>query len=166
MMEPKGMENIFSRSAENHKVLYTDFYSDGDSKSFDSVKDVYKYIHLKEVKRVQCVGHAQKRLGNALRQVKREVKGLGGRGKCTENVIKKLQTYYGIAIHSNVGDLKEMKKAIDASFFHCIATQETPHFHVHCPDGIYSWCKYQKDKITKEKHTNHLLVCQIMSSRK
>ena len=151
LMEPKGMENIFSRSAEKHKLLYTEFYSDGDSKSFDSVKDVYKHSHHKEVKRLQCVGHVQKRLGTALRKLKREVKGLGGRGKLTENMINKLQNYYGIAIRSNVGDLKGMKKAIDASFFHCIATKETPHFHVHCPDGIDSWCKYQKDKITKEK---------------
>ena len=150
MVEPKGMDSIFPRSVERHKLLYTEFYSDGDSKSFDHVQNVYKQSHHKDVKRLQCVGHVQKRLGPPLRQVMKEVKGLGRRGKRTENLINKLQNYYGIAIRSNVGDCKGMKKAIDAGFFHCIATKDTPHFHVHCPDGIDSWCKYKKDQVTKE----------------
>ena len=151
LMEPKGTENIFSRSAEKHKILYTDLYCDGDSKSFDRIKQVYKNDHGKEVRRLQCVGHVQKRLGTALRKLKKEVKGLGGRGKLTENLINKLQNYYGIAIRSNVGNLAAMKTSINASFFHCIATKDTPHFHVHCPDGADSWCRFKQDKVTMKK---------------
>ena len=101
-------------------MLYTEVYSDGDSKSFDSVKDVYKHSHHKEVKRLQSVGHVQKRLGTALRKLNRDVKGLDGRGKLTENLINKLQNYYGIAMRSNLGDRKGMKKVIDAKVFHCM----------------------------------------------
>ena len=39
-----------------------------------------------------------------------------------------------------------MKKAINASLFHCIATASTPHMHVHCPDGKESWCRFKKDQ--------------------
>ncbi len=145
-MEPKGIENIFGRSAQSRNLLYTEFYCDGDSKSFDRIKHVYLQNHGKDVKRLQCVGHVQKRVGTSLQKLKKNVKGLGGRGKLTKALIDKLQNYYGIAIRSNVGDLAGMKKSIDASLFHCIATKEQAHFHVHCPDGKDSWCKFKRDQ--------------------
>ena len=56
----------------------------------------------------------------------------GEKGKLTNAMIDKLQNYYGIAIHSNVGDLNGMKKAIHASFFQC-ASSEQHDLHTHCP---------------------------------
>ena len=88
----------------------------------------------------------QKRLGTALRKLKKEVKGLGGKGKLTKDLIDKLQKYYGIAIRTNAGDLQKMKEAINASLFHCLATTSTPHMHVYCPDGKESWCRFKTDK--------------------
>ena len=67
----------------------------------------------------ECVEHVQKRVGTALRKLKNEKKGLGGKGKLTDAMIDRLQNYYGIAIGSNVGDLAQMKKAIHASLLHC-----------------------------------------------
>ena len=145
-MEPAGIEKMYKRSIDKHGLLYTSLYCDGDSKSHDRVKNLYKEKYSKEVKRLQCVGHVQKRLGTALRKLKKDVKGLGGKGKLTKALIDKLQNYYGIAIRANVGDLKGMKQAIDASFFHCIATANSPHMHVHCPDGKDSWCRFKQDK--------------------
>ena len=49
------------------------------------------------VEKKECVGYVQKRLGTALRKLKKEKKGLGGKGKLTDNMIDKLQNYYGIA---------------------------------------------------------------------
>ena len=40
-MEVTGVEIIFSRSIETHRLCYTDYYGDGDSKSFSSVEHVY-----------------------------------------------------------------------------------------------------------------------------
>ena len=142
MMEPTGTKSIFSMSAQVHILFYTEFYRDGGSKSNS---------YQKEAKQLQCVGHVQKRFVTALRKLKKEVNSLGGRGKLTEKLINKLQNYYGITIRSNIGGITGMKKAIDASFFHCIAKKETPYFTVHCADGIDSWCKYTKDQMTKEK---------------
>jgi hypothetical protein len=41
----------------------------------------------------------------------------------TDALIDRLQNYYGIAIRSNVGNLEAMKKAIQASLMHCIASK-------------------------------------------
>ena len=39
-------------------------------------------------------------------------KGLGEKGKLTDNMIDKLQNYYGIAIRSNKGNLEKMESNI------------------------------------------------------
>ena len=65
----------------------------------------------------ECVGHVQKRLGTALRNYKKNLKGLKmsdggrveGRGRLSDNVIDKMQKYYGRAIRENSGDLDKMK---------------------------------------------------------
>ena len=66
-IEPTGIEAMFKHSFEKHRLLYTSLYCDGDSKSYDKVKNIYKVYHGKEVTHLQCVGHAQKLLGTALR---------------------------------------------------------------------------------------------------
>ena len=38
-MEPEGALQIFSRSINKHQLLYTEYYGDGDSKSFNLMKD-------------------------------------------------------------------------------------------------------------------------------
>ena len=68
-------------SVSTHNLQYTEFYGDGDSKSFSVVEDIYKKDYGKDVQKKECVGHVQKRLGTALRKLKKETKGLGGKGK-------------------------------------------------------------------------------------
>ena len=152
-MEPEGAERIFQRSVELHNLRYTEFYGDGDSKSFSRVKGVYEDAGI-EMEKKECIGHVQKRVGTALRKLKRENPGLGGKGKLTDSQIDKLQNYYGIAIRSNVGDLAGMKKAIHASLMHCASTEARP-LHDHCPTGSASWCRYQQDKANGTKLYKH-----------
>ena len=109
-------------SVEKHNLRYTEFYGDGDSKSFTRVKGVYEDDGI-EMEKKECIGHVQKRVGTALRKLKRENPGVGGKGKLTDSQIDKLQNYYGIAIRSNVGNLAGMKKAIHASLMHCASTE-------------------------------------------
>ena len=40
-MEKAGAQIIFQRSIIDGKFKYTEFYGDGDSKSFSAVKDTY-----------------------------------------------------------------------------------------------------------------------------
>ena len=119
-METVGVKKILSRSQERNKLQYTEYFGDADSKGFSEVQDVCSRENVEVVKK-ECVGHVQKQVGSALRKLKKENKGLGGKGKLTDALIDRLQNYYGIAIRSNVSNLETMKKAIQASLNHCIA---------------------------------------------
>lgn len=146
-METAGVKQIFQRSVQKNSLLYTEYFGDGDSKGYNEVKNTYLEIGEEVVKK-ECVGHVQKRVGTALRKLKKENKGMGGKGKLTNNMVDKLQNYYGIAIRSNVGDLKGMKKSIHASLMHCASSKDRD-LHQHCPDGTDSWCKFKKDQVIK-----------------
>ena len=41
-METTGATKTFRRSVEKHRLYYTSFYRDSDSKSYPAVKEVYK----------------------------------------------------------------------------------------------------------------------------
>ena len=152
-MEPEGVDRIFRRSVELHNMQYTEYYGDGDSNSFSRVQDVHQDSGI-TVEKKECIGHVQKRVGTALRKLKRQNPGLGGKGKLTDGTIDKLQNYYGIAIRANVGNLAGMKKAIHASLMHCASSESRP-LHDHCPAGSTSWCKYQKDRANRTKLYKH-----------
>ena len=68
-MECEGAKRVFERSIEKHKLRYVNFLGDGDSKSFNSVKDVYPDT---QVTKLECVGHYQKRVGTRLRKLKKK----------------------------------------------------------------------------------------------
>ena len=141
-METEGVMRIFRRSENERNLQYTEYFGDGDSKAYAEVENVYDGIH---VEKKECVGHVQKRVGTALRKLKKENKGIGGKGKLTDAMIDKLQNYYGIAIQSNSADLEAMKSAIYASLFHC-ASSKKRNLHHHCPNGADSWCRYKQDR--------------------
>ena len=122
-METEGVKRIFQRSEDKHKLCFTEYHGDGHSKGFNEVENTYVDRGVRVVKR-ECVGHVQKRVGTALRKLKKDKKGLVGRGKLTDTIIDRLQNYYGIAIGSNVGHLLGMKKPIHASLMHCESSKE------------------------------------------
>ncbi|XP_039313194.1 uncharacterized protein LOC120359517 [Solenopsis invicta] len=93
--------------------------------------------------RKKSINHVQKRMGTRLRNRKKNEKGLGGKGKLTDNLIKDLTLYYGLAIRRNSDSLQNMKKDIWATFFHKCSTDEKPQ-HDNCPTTKDSWCKWQK----------------------
>ena len=132
-MEPEGAVRIFNSSVDNNKLRYTEFYGDGDSKSYAAVKEVYGDENVPVVKN-ECVGHVQKRVGTALRKLKKDNKDLGGKARLTDAMIDKLQNYYGIAIRTNCKDIESMKKGIFAALCHC-ASFEKDKYHAHCPEG-------------------------------
>lgn len=142
-MEVEGTKRIFGRSIQKFNLRYSEFYGDGDSKSFSSVEHFYQGLIV--VKK-ECIGHVQKRVGNRLRKLKKSTKGLGGKGKLTDTMIDRLQNYYSIAIRSNVGNLVMMQTAVNVSLFHCASTGKNNFHDVYCPAGKESWCSYQRDK--------------------
>lgn len=60
-LETEGAKMIFHRSVEKHKLQYKNYLGDGDSKGHSSV--VGCYGPDVEVRKLQCVGHVQKRVG-------------------------------------------------------------------------------------------------------
>ena len=87
-----------------------------------------------------------KKIGNRLRNFKKNVKGLGGRGRLTNNIFDNLQNYYGMAIRQNIADLNAMKSATAASLFH-VASSTTNDFHTPCRSGSDSWRLFKVDKV-------------------
>ena len=102
-------------------------------------------------------------MGSALRRLVVEYKGkflsdskkISGIGRHTKKVIDKLQKYYGMAVRSNVGDLRGMMMAVQATLHHMTSTDDRPVHHM-CPEGENSWCSYNKaktgNKLDEYKH--------------
>lgn len=165
-MEAVAAVDIFSRSIATRKLKYTTFVGDGDSSSFGRVKEALdkKFGAAYEIKKEECVGHVQKRLGSGLRRYKNDMKGkklsdgksVGGKGRLTDKVIDKMQNYYGKAIRGNKGNLERMKTSIKAIQHHMIKNDKLTleEQHQYCPKSADAWCKYCKDKADRTKWYN------------
>ena len=171
-MESEGAVRIFERSIARRGLKYTTFVGNGDSSTFQAVSQRMKkkYGSRYDVKKEECLGHIQKRMGNALRNLTRDMKGkklddgktVGGAGRLTKNKIDALQRYYGKAIRENADtSVAVMRDAIWAIFFHSIKNDQlsSDEQHKFCPQGENSWCKYVKDKLlgTKRYHDSKRL---------
>ena len=73
-------------SEVSKRLRYTKYLGDGDSKGFDTVAEKHPALKMKKL---ECVGQVQKRVGKRLRTLKKKVKGLNG--KLTATIIDKLQ---------------------------------------------------------------------------
>ena len=163
-MEAEGAAVLWNRSIELHNNRYKWMVSDGDSKAFNTVENVYDDC---EVIKLDCVGHVQKRMGKHLINLKARTKGkltdgkpIGGHGRLTETKIKQLQKYYGLAIRqntiskSNPSDREvdvavyATKKNIIAILNHSLQSGDAAKQHRYCPPGERSWCKWQQDLAT------------------
>ena len=178
-MEGRGATLAFKRSIEKRCLMYTQFVGDGDSSCFGTVLEAVKeeFGDLYPVEKEECVGHIQKRMGSALLDYKKSMKGrklsdgkgVGGAHRLTEDMIKRIQNYYGLSVRQNKGDLLGMKKAITAIQYHIIDEpgKSLSHQHRFCPQGKDSWCRFWADKATGSssyKDTNrlpHVFMAQL-----
>ena len=165
-METAAAVTIFTRSIETHGLWYNNYFGDGDSSVFAAVENVYSGV---TVKKYECLGHYQKRVGSRLRKLRLRVKGLGGKakdktiihktkdgkitkqtikgkGKLTDHAINMLQNYFGIALRSGATSVSELRNKLLASFFH-LASSADSEYHTYCPATKDSWCLFQKDRI-------------------
>jgi len=146
-MEPHGVELIYRCSERKYKLQYTGFLGDGDSKSYPRVANADPPIYEnKEINKLECCGHVQKKMYNRCKKVVSEnagkkfvhdgktVKGISGKGRLTDKKIKVLQGHYGAAIRQNPGNVPAMKKAVWAIYNHRNGD------HQDCPE----WCPMTK----------------------
>jgi hypothetical protein len=173
-MECKGAVAIFQRSVATRGVRYVNYLGDGDSKSFNQVSKDEPYGSDVQIKKLECVGHVQKRMGSRLLRLTKEKRGqrlsdgklLGGKGRLTKAEIDNLQNYYGAAIRRNSNNLEGMKKDVWAIYFHKLSTNEKPQ-HGLCPKGEDSWCKYNRSLVTGETYDHkHSLPPAVMEGIK
>ena len=102
------------------------------------------------LRKEECKGHVQKRMGTGLREMKKRLRGikladgksLGGRNRLTDKMIDKFQNSYGFAIRWNTGDLDGMITSIWAVYEHMIMDDQTPlpEQHGKCPKTSDTKC--------------------------
>ena len=136
-MEQEAAKVMWGRSVEKFGFRYVDMLSDGDSTAYMAVCDLNPY-NPQQVNKLECVNHAHKQMGTALRKLAKENR-LGGRGiGClTEWKCDSLQNFYRGAILDNIPDVEKMRNAVWASLYHSMSTDEEPH-HRQCPQGTES----------------------------
>ena len=158
-IECAGAVEIWRRSVALHNLRYTTFIGDGDSKSYPDVVADKPYGDDVEIVKSDCIGHVQKRLGAALRRKKKECgrrrlcdgKTIGGRGRLTDQLVNKLQNYFGLALRSNLNDIEKMHRAVLAILYHRASSDSKP-MHQYCPEGAGSWCGWRRDKRNYRHH--------------
>ena len=147
MMEVEAARVLWGRSVERYKLRYKIMICDGDSKTFNELTRIKPYGEDVEIEKEECLNHVAKRLGTALRNVVADCRKKGvtlgghGRGRLTQNTIRKLTIYYRRAIRGATG-VDAMKRAVNATLHHCYSTDSYPR-HELCPAGENSWCFYQ-----------------------
>ena len=152
-MEMEGASVLWNRSVRKHNCRYKYMLSDGDSKAFHRVSNDKPYGSDFEISKLDCIGHIQKRMAKRLMNLKSVTKGklgdgkfIGGKGRLTDVMIKKIQRYYGLAIRQNVvktanpsekeTSIYQMKKNIMAILSHILARDDLKQQHRYCPVGL------------------------------
>ena len=154
-MEAEGACILWKRS-KSRGFRYTHMISDGDAKSYSAVVelDPYREDGIK-VEKIDCMGHVQKRMGTNLFNLKKSYRGrtlldgktMGGRGRLTDDRIKRFQQYYGKAIRSNLGNVANMRNAVWAILYHSTKMEDRSKQHQFCSD---TWCKWKQDQASGE----------------
>lgn len=147
-MEAEGMVRIFGRSMAKRNLRYVCYCGEQDSSTMKKIWESDPYS-VKVDKR-ECVCHIEKKMGRHLRVLRDRMKKqklsdgktLSGRGRLTDAAVISIQRFYGIAIRENTDSVPKMRDAIWAIYHHLQA--EGPDDHALCPQGLASWCKYQK----------------------
>ncbi|GFT72285.1 uncharacterized protein TNCV_1390091 [Trichonephila clavipes] len=106
-MEVCGMQKIFFRLSQKHRLKYQRYIGDGDSKTFLSIAEKEPYGDSVPIK-----------LSNG--------KTIGGKGRLTDAIISKLTTFYGNAIRANSHNVNEMRQAVWAVSAHTSSTDDEP----------------------------------------
>ncbi len=147
-MEADGVVQLFKRSEDKSGLRYTTYIGDGDSKGHKKVTEAKPYGEDVAIKKLECIGHMQKRMGTNLCKLLSQYKDkdlsdgkkLSGRNRLTIERVDYLQVLYGKAIRDNAHKTaEEMSQAVMAILGH----YSEPADHSLCPPGPDSFCSYQ-----------------------
>ncbi|KAK0049761.1 hypothetical protein Bpfe_020782 [Biomphalaria pfeifferi] len=115
-MEQDSAVILWNRSVAKYNFRYVEMLSDGDSSAFKAVLESKPYAD-KAVTKLDCINHAHKRMGTALRKLAKESH-LGGRGvgRLTEKKCDSLQNFYRGAIIDNIPNVSKMRNAVGQDY--------------------------------------------------
>ncbi|KAH9364938.1 hypothetical protein HPB48_017967 [Haemaphysalis longicornis] len=154
-MEVEAALVLFRRSLEKYDLCYTTIVCNGDCRTYWTLCEDRTYGFIQFTKE-DCVNHAEKRMGTNLRSVVAKSdrdQPLGGRGCLTQDLIKRLTSYYGQALRGS-DNVQDMQRAVMATFHHITSTDEEPH-HELCPAGPTSWCRHRAAEAKDEPQPAH-----------
>ena len=142
---------------------YNQILSDGDSSTFTALRKLKPYGADHPVIKLDCVNHAEKRMGISLRKLMKHQKLAGGSNhdlagikiqqRLTGNKVVKLHDYYGRAICKQAGDVGAITKAIWAALLLSISTDNNTQ-HGNCLRSHDSWCIF--NKAVASHHLKHI----------
>ena len=133
-MEVDAFIEMFQRSESQHNLKYANYVGDEYSKTFKGILDSEPYKEF-TVQKKECIDHVQKWMGSRLRNLKKQTKGLGGKGKLSGKLINELAIYYGLAIRRNHDSVEKMRNEIFATLDYKLDRRS----HESCPPGENSW---------------------------
>ena len=190
MMEVEAAAKIWRRSVKKHKLKYTYMVSDGDSKSFERVKETYGKSEQNLVQKYDCVGHVGKRMYHALDGFRKDNRGKlsdgknvgGGKGRLTgtnnTGSIGRLSKFYRKAVfkcndtaayrddRERQGAVERMQRAVLAVLYHEVKLADNEVRHRYCPDD--AWCEYRNtgSMVDKDHHLDVVFLDLLLPTFK
>ena len=132
-MEGAAAVEIWRRSVDKNKLVYSTYVGDGDSSSFKNLLNSNPYKGIETVRKEECLGHVQKRLKKHLKKKSNSFPKLAA-GK-----IERVGQLYALVVSQNRGKTPaQIQKALWNLLDHLLEK------HDNCPSSTESWCYFQK----------------------
>ena len=132
-MEGSAAVEIWKRSVDKNKLVYSTYVGDGDSSSFKNLLNSNPYQGIEAVRKEECLGHVQKRLKKHLK------KKSSSYSKLAAGKVERVGQLYALVVCQNRGKSpSDIQKALWNLLDHLLEK------HDNCPLSTDSWCYIQK----------------------
>lgn len=91
-MEVDEVDEMCQRSESFYEMIYGKYMSNGNSETFKTILNAEPYENF-TIQKKECTDHVQEKMRTRLINLKKLVKGLGGKGKLTGKPINELSMY-------------------------------------------------------------------------
>ena len=132
-MEGSAAIEIWKRSVDRNKLVYSTYVGDGDSSSFKNLVNSDPYQGIETVRKEECLGHVQKRLKKHLKKKSNKF------CKISAGKVERVGQLYALVVAQNRGKTpSEIQNALWNLLDHLVEK------HANCPYSMESWCYFQK----------------------
>ena len=132
-MEGAIAVDLWKRSVERNRLVYSTYIGDGDSSSYKRVVEAEPYEGLETVRKEECLGHVQKRLKKHLTKKSKTSSGI------SKTKVERIGQLYALVVVQNRGKASEdIKQALWTLVTHLGED------HATCPISTTSWCYYAR----------------------